>query len=482
MSLDRTYTDLIAFYDLRLLTLYQVETNFTYAQQGLAQMSIYIGHENALIYINDQHEAIEARIAHISSLLEIFKREVEQDHEFSAAEVGVTLNRLNEISNLASSWYNNAVVPITDAAVLGNYEEVYTVFQRTTPIASNLIAAVANLKQTVIETAAHKNAEATSYVQTRMISLISIAVAIVLVCTFFAIIITKSIVGKLTKAITSLHDVCENIIMAASEVSDSASSLADSNTTQAASIEETSAVMTAATEMIRRTADNSQKAKSLMENTGHIAEDAAHFSDELFHCMEELQRSASEITKIVSTISNISFQTNILSMNASVEAARAGDAGRSFSVVAEEVRKLSQESSRSASSTESIVNNNIELTARSVENSSSVSRTLAEVNSSAKQTTELLSDIAYASQEQLSGVEQISAALQQMEHVTQSSAAISEESAAAAEELRAQADHLGQIYVEIEAMIRKSNEESRPTYQQSVRNPASRPSIKLLGK
>lgn len=283
--------------------------------------------------------------------------------------------------------------------------------------------------------------------------LIVISVLLVLFIVIYAVIMIKSISGALKNAAESLQQATENINSAASQLTAAATSLAESGAEQAASIEETSATMNQTASMVQQNTENTRRATELTNDTGIIAVDAVRLAGELIAGMDDLSRSSQEISKIVTTITDISFQTNILALNASVEAVRAGEAGKSFSVVAEEVRHLSQQSSSAASNTESIINQNIDLTNRNVGHSRTVSQTLDNINDHAKKASQLLNEISHASEEQSRGVQQINIALSQMEKVTQSNAAISQESAAAANELKTQAHNLLEVYQIIDKLV-----------------------------
>jgi len=250
-----------------------------------------------------------------------------------------------------------------------------------------------------------------------------------------------------------LHQVSESIDSAAIHLTAASTSLAEASSEQAASIEETSATMNETAAMVQQTVNNTFQAKELTDDAGKTMMEVLNREDELVKSMNDLNVSSIEISKVVSTISDIAFQTNILSLNASVEATRAGESGRSFMVVAEEVRSLAQRSSQSASDTDVMVRNNQSLTGQSMNNMNLVTRMLGEVGKKAQNTAILLNDISVASEEQLRGIQQVNIALSDMEKATQASAAISEQSATAATNLQDQTDHLRQVYEDIYRLV-----------------------------
>lgn len=269
----------------------------------------------------------------------------------------------------------------------------------------------------------------------------------------YAIIMIKSISASLKSAADALHSATESISSSSAQLNSAAASLAANGSRQAASIEETSATMNETASMIQQNTENTYRATSITNEAGKVAMEAVRLAGELIEGMNELSKSSDEIQQVISTVSDISFKTNILALNASVESVRAGEAGKSFAVVAGEVRNLSLQSSQATADTSNIITSNMQLTRQNVENSKLVSKTLDEVCEHAKKTAQLLDEISHASEEQTRGVQQINIALSQMEKDTQSNAAMSQESASAANELKNQADNLLQVYDVIDKLV-----------------------------
>lgn len=270
---------------------------------------------------------------------------------------------------------------------------------------------------------------------------------------FLAIMIVSSINKSLNNAMAKLNETTMSVVSASGELLSAAGSLAQGGSEQAAAIEETSATMNETASMVQQNTENTREAAALANDTANAALKGVNEMETLIQFMDKLSKSSGEISKIVDSINTIAFQTNILALNASVEAVRAGDAGKSFAVVAEEVRSLSQSSSDAANNTSTIITENIELSNQSVQNSKNVGETLKTISSAIQKVTNLVNEISAASEEQSRGVQQINIALSQMEKVTQSSAAISEQSAAAANELMNQANTLERITEELHALV-----------------------------
>jgi methyl-accepting chemotaxis protein len=158
--------------------------------------------------------------------------------------------------------------------------------------------------------------------------------------------------------------------------------------------------------------------------------------------MDLIKKSSDDTAKIIKTIDEIAFQTNLLALNAAVEAARAGEAGKGFAVVAEEVRNLAMRSAEAAKNTADMIEGSVKNAENGVTINQEVMKNLEEINGHAKRVSEVMAEIAAASDQQSQGVGQVNTAMEQMNQLTQQNAANSEESASASEELSAQAQEM----------------------------------------
>ncbi len=158
--------------------------------------------------------------------------------------------------------------------------------------------------------------------------------------------------------------------------------------------------------------------------------------------MARIEQSSGKISDIIGVIDEIARQTNLLALNAAVEAARAGDAGRGFAVVASEVRSLAQRSSQAAKDIKNLIVNSGGQVKEGVDLVNRAGTALTEINDSIKQVADLVSDIALASSEQSTGLDQVNRALTQMDEATQQNSALVEENAATAKTLEQQAQAL----------------------------------------
>ena len=231
----------------------------------------------------------------------------------------------------------------------------------------------------------------------------------------------------------------------AEQVSSGAQGLSQGATEQASSIEELSATMNDISAKIQETAGTTREASRLSNMAGQSVMVSNEKMREMSLAMEEITEKSQEISKIIKTIDDIAFQTNILSLNAAIEAARAGAAGKGFAVVADEVGNLAQKSAKAAQNTSSLIEETIEAVNKGVRISEETAESLTEVVTRAGKINDLIDIASSASEEQARGVSQLSVGIDQISSVVQSNTATAEESAAASEELSGQANILSDL-------------------------------------
>jgi methyl-accepting chemotaxis protein len=214
---------------------------------------------------------------------------------------------------------------------------------------------------------------------------------------------------------------------------------------QASSLEKTASAMEVLTSTVKQNADNAREANQLAATASDVARKGGDVVSQVVDTMGSINASANKIVDIIGVIDGIAFQTNILALNAAVEAARAGEQGRGFAVVASEVRNLAQRSAAAAKEIKTLIGDSVEKVERGSKLVGQAGVTMDEVVASVKRVTDIMSEIANASQEQSAGIEQVNLSIIEMDSMTQQNAALVEEAAAAAQSLQDQASELAHV-------------------------------------
>ncbi len=255
----------------------------------------------------------------------------------------------------------------------------------------------------------------------------------------------KEMATRLNGIVSNVARSSWRVTAVANELANDSAGLSKRTEEQALALEETAASMEELTGTVKQSADHAGQANQLAAAARMQAEQGGQVVDQAIVAMDAINQSSRKIADIIGVIDEIAFQTNLLALNAAVEAARAGEQGRGFAVVAGEVRKLAQRSADAAKEIKSLITDSVAKVGdggKLVENSG---RTLREIVTSVKKVSDIVAEIAAATREQASGIEQANKAILRMDQVTQQNTALVEQTTAVSRTMDEQARELHQL-------------------------------------
>ena len=252
----------------------------------------------------------------------------------------------------------------------------------------------------------------------------------------------QTVGDNLSGLLGEVQSVAEQIASGSNQVAQGSMALADNATHQASSIEEISSSITEMASQTKLNAENAAQADRLAAQARSSAERGNEEMSQMVQAMAEVNQAGQNISKIIKVIDEIAFQTNLLALNAAVEAARAGQHGKGFAVVAEEVRNLAARSAKAARETADLIAGSVAKAQNGAQLADRTASALQEIVQDVAKVSDLIGEIAAASNEQAQGIAQVNLGLDQIDQVTQQNTGHAEESAAAAETLHEQASQL----------------------------------------
>ena len=257
---------------------------------------------------------------------------------------------------------------------------------------------------------------------------------------------TGQLLQALAQMTQNLRTLVGEVSARAHAVSDTSAQIAEGNLDmsrrteeQASTLEETAASIEQLTATVSQNAENARQASQLSVGASNVARQGGDVVGRVVGTMNGISGSSRKVSDIIGVIDGIAFQTNILALNAAVEAARAGEQGRGFAVVASEVRSLAHRSAAAAKEIKALIGDSVDKVDAGTKLVDAAGKTMEDIVGSVKQVSDLIAEIAAASQEQSSGIGQVNTAVAQMDRAVQQNAAMVEQAGAAAESMRDQA-------------------------------------------
>ena len=262
---------------------------------------------------------------------------------------------------------------------------------------------------------------------------------------FILFYLGRKVMQPLLRIKERLQGVVEQVYEESTQLSASSLSLAEGAGRQAAGVEETGASIEQLLGQTHANNESARQASALSMEMQRVVEEGGAQMTMMLQAMQEIEGQSSEVMKIIKNINAIAFQTNLLALNAAVEAARAGEAGAGFGVVADEIRRLAHNVASSAKETGDIIQNNIEKVKQGSVLCENLDKAFVDIHQGIAKVNEEVQNIAQASDEQVLGIRQVSAAMGEIDTVSLAASSEAEEAARTAAELRTQAVELRRI-------------------------------------
>ena len=253
---------------------------------------------------------------------------------------------------------------------------------------------------------------------------------------------TNATIDKLTNVIQEIQVSASQVMQNAGEIASSNTEISKRTEEQAANLEEASSSTEQMLDELTKVSEQSKSAVALASNAEEIAEEGNQLSIQTVSAIDEVNEASRDINEILTVIDNLAFQTNLLSLNAAVEAARAGDHGRGFAVVANEVGDLAGRSAKSAKQIKSIIVNSNQKVALGTELADTSGKKLKHIMQAVSDVSKNIIHIAHSTSAQEQAIKEVNLVVQRLTGLTQANSAITEETMAAARQMAEQATEM----------------------------------------
>ncbi len=464
----------------------QVITTQTAAVQGKTTGGVGKKMANLLLFENAKENAAKLKVLVteiLSTRSPVSEKRFNQVMEFRSGlyssiespALSISEKKKSRIQSLlrTTAWVNvheilNGVIKMSDRGEFGTTPDL---FFREATIQVNDLETVKNAEFVLI---AGTIDQIKSAALNSMWATIGFLLLVVAMMAGISMLIGKGISGPVKNIADALSTVSNRVVSASATLADSGKHLADGALNQAASIEETCATIEEMSAITRQNADYSQTARALMVETGQLIDTANEHMEQVMSSMNGIAKTSEETSKINRIIDEIAFQTNLLALNAAVEAARAGEAGAGFAVVAAEVRSLAVRAAKAAKHTAGLIDASVLQVQEGAGVIDTASTVFRQVTDKTATVVKLISEIATASNEQASGIEQINLAMTEMDQIVQRNADGADNTASASSDMASQAEQMDTVVKNLLVLVGSGARANGTAAPQKSREPSSR--------